>query len=253
MWNAYYTCACAIWGCFYNLFITVKSEHSHALHLCIKISIVSFFLWWAGRFLKALQPLLLLPQLPPLDFPGFPPIKCLGFPSLDFLCWNLSDFRHRHFSAIIWALNRNSSLDNSAGWLGFAILVTARAASRLNPASDQLPRVEELPEDQLVEDAEQESRGAGGVHHDLHGDRGRLLQLYHLLSVFRIDTQHSKTYHAEDKDDQMEKVDEEQLVSGHLDLCSDKARGVFLFVVHLGLRTRCCYWEAGWHKLWLAG
>ena len=57
-------------------------------------------------------------------------------------------------------------------------------------------------------------------------------------SVFRIVAQNNKTDYPEDEDDQVEKVDEEQLVSCHFDPCI-----LFLLVAYLGLRTRCCYWE----------
>ena len=116
------------------------------------------------------------------------------------------------------------------------------APSLLEAASHWLPGVQVLAVDQLGEDAEQESHGAGDVHHDRHGDGGLLFQLPHLLCILRIYTQHSKCCHAKDEDGEVEKVDEKELVTSHLDVCGDDPTGVLLFVL-LGRRTRCCYRE----------
>ena len=55
-------------------------------------------------------------------------------------------------------------------------------------------------------------------------------------TVKRICENYSNTH-------QVEKVAEAQLVSGHLDPCSDQASVNLLFVDHLELVAWCCYWE----------
>ena len=75
--------------------------------------------------------------------------------------------------------------------------------------------------DQLGEGAEEESNRADDVHHGRHGDCRMVLQFLHPLGVLRISAQKSESYHAEDEDGEVEEVDEEELVPGHLVVCSD--------------------------------
>ena len=111
--------------------------------------------------------------------------------------------------------------DNFAFWLWFEILARERAAPWINPASNLPPWVEVLVVDQLGEGAEEESNRAGDVHHGSHGHCRMVLQFLHPLGVLRISAQKSESYHADDEDGEVEEVNEEELIPGHLDVCSD--------------------------------
>ena len=142
------------------LFINVKSEPSHAFAFNYQLLRLSLMSWKISPSSAATAP---APWTSSPRFSQFSSAEISWFSSPG-ISWSSSpriSWFHQKFTANVWALN--CSLDNSADRLGFAILARARAASRPDPASDELPWVEVLTEDQLGEDAEQESCRAGDV------------------------------------------------------------------------------------------